>query len=621
MAQMLPQHSFHLLRAARTVAVATVFALWASTVSLVNAQQPPGPQVDQQQIETMAVVNGQPITRQHLANECVRRFGEDVLKAIIKKQLVFNECQRLGIKITEKDVNDEITSRANEFRMSAEHWVNLICSRRNLTPDRLKNDFIWHDVALRRLAAGQIEVTKEEIQHQIDIEYGSKVQVREIVCKDAESANKILSMVTGENAQDFGTIAKDHSINPQSASIRGLLPPIARHVANVQMEQVVFALEPGQVSQPIQVAEDQFVILRCERIFPKLELSEDQMLAVHERLVDRISQNKLADVASELARRLQNNAEIVNVHNDPKLRQPYPGIAAIVNGTQITIRYLAEECIAQFGVAMLSTEINRSLLKQTLADHSMQVTEDDISREIIQAAEGLGYRGKDGEINQQAWLEFVTRGDASKTEFYLEDEVWPTAALKKLVSPSVQVSEEDMTKGFESNYGPRVEALMIVFNDHRTATKVWQMAMADQTEDYFGKLANQYSVDPTSQANFGEVQPIQRHIGMSQLENEAFRLETGEISNVVQVGEQYVVLLCRGRTTPVITNPDDVKEHLHRDIFEKKLKLAMVSYFEKMNSEAQIDNFLEGTSQAGRTARIPNRQAQETQTRLPFKQR
>ena len=92
MAQMLPQHSFHLLRAARTVAVATVFAVWASTVSLVNAQQPPGPQVDQQQIETMAVVNGQPITRQHLANECVRRFGEDVLKAIIKKQLVFNEC-------------------------------------------------------------------------------------------------------------------------------------------------------------------------------------------------------------------------------------------------------------------------------------------------------------------------------------------------------------------------------------------------------------------------------------------------------------------------------------------------------------------------------------------------
>ena len=622
MAQMLPKHSISIVHAARgfATAAAVIFTTLATAIPTALAQQPPGPQLDQQ-IETMAVVNGQPITRQHLANECVRRFGEDVLKAIIKKQLVFNECQRLGIKITEKDINDEITARASEFRMSAEHWINLICGRRNLTPDRLKNDFIWHDVALRRLAADQIQVTKEELQRQIDIEYGSKVQVREIVCKDLESANKILALVSGENAQDFGTIAKDHSINPQSASIRGLLPPIARHVANPKMEQVVFALELGEVSEPIQVAEDQFVILKCERIFPKLELSEEQMLAVHERLVDQITQNKLSEVAAELARRLQNDAEIVNVHNDPELRQQYPGVAAIVNGIQVTKRYLAEECIAQFGIAMLSTEINRTLLKQTLAENSMQVSEEDISQEIMQAAEGLGYRGKDGEINQQAWLEFVTRGDTSKTVFYLEDQVWPSAALKKLVTPSVKVSEEDMKKGFESNYGPRVEALMIVFNEHRTATKVWQMAMADQSEDYFGKLANQYSVDPTSQANFGEVQPIQRHIGMSQLENEAFRLTKGEISNVVQVGEQYVVLMCRGRTTPVIDNPDDVKEHLHRDIFEKKLKIAMGKYFENMNNEAQIDNFLVGTSQAGRSARLPNRQAEATHTRLPFKQR
>ena len=620
MAQMLPKNVSQLLPKARVITGGAILLVLALTSLQAQAQQQTTPPSDQQ-IDTMAVINGQPISRQHLANECVRRFGEDVLKSIIKKQLVYNECQRQGIKITEKDINDEITARASEFKMAADHWVNLICGRRNLTPDRLKNDFIWHDVALRRLAAGKLEVTQEELQRQIDIEYGSKVQVREIVCRDLESANQIMSMVTGENAQDFGTIAKDHSINPQSASVRGLLPPISRHVANEKMEQVVFSLEPGQVSQPMQVAENQFVILKCERIYPETKLSDEGLMAVHERLVEQISKVKLASTAHELARTLQNGAEIVNVHNDPALREQYPGIAAIVNGTQVTRRYLAEECIAQFGVVMLSTEINRTILKQTLAENSMQVTDEDISREITEAAEGLGYRNQDGSIDQKAWLEFVTRGDTSKTEFYLEDQVWPSAALKKLVSPTVQVTEEDMRKGFESNYGPRVEALMIVFNDHRTATKVWQMAMAEKSEDYFGKLANQYSVDPTSQANFGEVQPIQRHIGMSQLENEAFRLKKGEISNVVQVNEQYVVLMCRGRTTPKITNPDDVKEHLHRDIFQKKLNIAMGDFFERMTAEAQIDNFLLGTSQAGVGARVADRPAQGTQTRLPFKQR
>ena len=61
-----------------------------------------------QQTQTLAVVNGQPVTRQQLATESLRRFGEEVLESIINKQLVFNECQRLNIKITEKDVNDEI---------------------------------------------------------------------------------------------------------------------------------------------------------------------------------------------------------------------------------------------------------------------------------------------------------------------------------------------------------------------------------------------------------------------------------------------------------------------------------------------------------------------------------
>lgn len=608
-----------------SVAAVMAYATLAGTQSVNGQQQPAGattPQFQQnQKIETLAVVNRQPISRQQIATQSVRRFGEDVLKTIIKKQLVYSECQRLGIQITEKDINDEITSRASQFNMSAEYWINMICTRRNMTPDRLKEDFIWHEVALRRLAADEIEVTPQELQRQVEIEYGEKVQVREIVCKDMASANQALSLLTGENAQRFSSVAKDYSLNPNSAAVGGLLPPVARHVtSNKDLEQIIFSLEPGQISNAIQIAEDQVIILKCERKYPAMELSPEQLTAVHERLVTDISEEKLAAVARELSKRLQGQAKIVNVHNDPKLSVEMPGVAALVNGVRITKGYLAEQCIEQFGISVLAAEINRMILVQALQDNSMQITAEDVNNEILQAAESFGYRNNDGSINKDAWLEFATRGDLEKVDFYIEDEVWPSAALKKIVKDTVQVTQEDMQKGFEANFGPRVEALAMVFNDHRQATKVWQMAKANPTAEYFGQLANQYSVEPASQANFGEVPPIQRHGGRQQLEAEAFSLQPGEISKVVQVGEHYVVLMCRGQTTPRITQIDDVKEQLHRDIHEKKLQIAMMDKLEALTAAAQIDNFLAGTSQAGQQTRTANQNGQSA-PRVPFKSR
>lgn len=599
------------------MSLAIAFIL-ATTAQAQQQQQIPGNIQPDQQMDTLAVVNGRPITRQLVATQTVRRFGADVLRTIIKKQLVFEECNRLGITITEKDINDEITSRASQFNMSASHWVNMICNRRNLTPDRLKNDLIWHDVALRRLAADQIKVSPEDLQRQVAIEYGEKVQLREIVCKDMATAQQVAAMLKGPNAQDFGTVAKNHSINPHSAAARGLLRPVSRFVSpNQEMEQIIFSLQEGQITDPIAVADDQVVILKCERIYPATELNDEQLTIVHDRLVEKISQAKLATAAQQISNQLQGNSTIVNVHNDPQLSVQMPGVAATVNGTQITKRYLSEECIEQFGMVILNLEINRAILMQALETEGRQVSQDDIQREIEDAAAMLGFRKPDGTIDKDAALEFATNGDLSKVDFYLEDVVWPSAALKNLIRDTVQVTQDDMQKGFEANFGPRVEALAIVFTDQRQAARVWQMAMANPNAEYFGKLANQYSTDPASKENFGEVPPIQRHGGRKELEDEAFALQPGEISKVVNVGDRFVVLMCQGRTTPRITEIDAVRDQLHRDIYDKKLRIAMEERLQQLTADAQIDNFLAGTSQAGRSARTANQNG--AAPRVPFR--
>lgn len=580
-----------------------------------NNDQAPGQPLPPagQQIQVVAVVNGQQITRQQLADSCMRRFGEAVLESIINKQLVYNECLARQVVITEKDVNDEIARKAASFGMSADRYMSLICTQRKLTADRYKNDFVWQEMALRRLAEKEIVVSPEELQKQMDFEFGAKVQIREIVCDSRAKAEQLLAEVR-QSPETFGTVAKNHSLNPNSAAVKGLLPPLARNAASPQMEQLVFGMQPGQISDVVE-AGGQFLLIKCERIFPAVQIAPADLPAVHERMIEELSEQKLADAATALFERLQNTVRIVNVYNDPALREQNPGVAAMVNESRINLNDLAEECIARFGSPMLTAEINRLLLQQEVKLNNLQITEEDIRSEISRAAEADGYIKPDGTVMVDEWLAYMTDNDPSVTDSLVADTVWPTCALKKLVSNGVTVTDEDLQKGFEANYGPRVEALAIVFDDQRQALKVWQMAAANPNEDYFGNLANQYSVDPASQANFGQVPPIQRHGGKPELEEEAFSLQAGEISKVIQNGEQYVILLCTGRTTPVVKELAEVREILTKHILDQKTFAAMAERGRQIHDDAQIDNFLEGSSQPGKRAMTAAREAEPTTRR------
>jgi parvulin-like peptidyl-prolyl isomerase len=116
--------------------------------------------------------------------------------------------------------------------------------------------------------------------------------------------------------------------------------------------------------------------------------------------------------------------------------------------------------------------------------------------------------------------------------------------------------------------------------------------------DYFGDLAAEYSIEPSTKSLRGEVPPIRRYGGQPQLEEVAFELQPGELSGIIQLGDKFVILKCEGRTDPVEVNLQDVREVLYQDIYEKKLRMAMTEKFDAIRSQARIDNFLAGTSQA-----------------------
>jgi parvulin-like peptidyl-prolyl isomerase len=549
-----------------------------------------------QRLTVMAVVNGKKITRQQLADECARRYGTDVLESIVNKHLIWRACQAKNIQITDQDVDAEIVHLAKKFGLSPDRWLLLLEQERDLSPEQYRREIVWPTLALRALASSELVVTAEELRQGYEAEYGPRVKARAITVSSRSEAERIRALAVAK-PDDFGRLAKEHS-EDQSASVHGLIPPIRKNMGDENLERVAFSLKAGEVSPVIQVA-NQFVILKCEKRLAETYVAPRFRQDAEQRVRDRLQEQKLRTVSAGIFQRLQEEAKVVNVLNDPDLRKKHPGVAALIDRQPISIQQLAEECLARYGHEVLEGEINRQILIQALDANGQEVTEADIDKEIARAADAYGFLKSDGSPDIDAWLSEVTKAEGATVELYVRDAVWPTVALKKLVTENVEVTDEDIRRGFESNYGPRVEALAIVLTDQRQAQKVWEMARNNPTDQFFGELAHQYSTDAVSRENFGKVPPIRRYGGRPQMEDEAFSLKPGELSGIIVSGENFVILRCLGRTTPVVATLDaETRGELVKDLREKKLRIAMNVEFDRLCGNAHIDNYLAGTFQA-----------------------
>ncbi len=568
----------------------------------------------------VAEVNGEKIRRQHLANECIEHYGHAVLQSLINKHLILQHCKAKGISISSKEVDAEIDRMARRFGLPVDRWLQMLKEERDLNIEQYRRDVIWPTLALRKLAAARLKVTDRELVEAFEQQYGARVKVRMIgirgsltnQTKSAQAAAKA-KRVHAEavaNPEDFGRLAKRESDDPESASVNGWIPPIRKHASEKEIEKVAFSLAPGEVS-PIIKIRDQYIILLCEGTVPAQNIS---LQAARPRIEEMITDRKLRAEAAELFKQLQDAAQVVVVLADEKLKQKYPGVAAMINGRRITLRYLAEECIVRHGKDALGGLVNRRILEQELRRHKVMVTPEAIEAEVLKAAERM-VPPKNGKVDRAGWIRQVTSEDGVTEALYIRDAVWPSVALELMTQASIKVTEEDIRQAYQANYGPRVRALAIVIDDDRTAKKVWQMARKKPGAEYFGKLSQEYSTDGSVRALNGEIAPIQLHGGHPNLENEAFALKEGEMSGIIQSGGKLVILLCTGWTNPQDIKPEAVRNELYNHIHGQKLRAAMRHKFDALQQAASVDNYLDpsashqppkrklGSPAAARTAR------------------
>lgn len=578
-----------------TIAIMLALALAAPVIG----QEKPAPPKNPMEAlpKVVAVVNGQTISRDQLGDACLRRYGSLVLDNLLNKHLILQACSAKGINITQGDVNDEINRVSQKFGLTTKLFLQSLQEERDISPEQYASEIVWPMLALRALAAEKIQVQPDEIERVLQSEYGPKVQVRMIAVAQGDKAQQLYAQATA-NPDQFRRLAKEHSDDAVSASVEGLLPPIRRNSGDDQLELIAFQMRPNEISPVFQIGE-MHVFLQCVRHYAATPPNAQLLPSIQQRIHDQIRDQRLGVAADEIFAKLQESSKVVPVIGNPDLEKQYPGVAGFINGQPVSKDHLASQCIARHGRPILRGEIDRLLLTTALKAANKTIIQPDIDAEIGRAADLAGYIKPDGSPDSAAWLNNIMQEEGVTLELYIEDAVWPSVALKKLVEDSVTVTEEDLQKGFESNFGPRAEVLAIVLSNQRTAQEVFAKARENTSEQSFGELAAQYSVEPVSRSNFGKIPPLRKHGGRPALENVAFELKPGEVSGVVAWGEQFAILYKQGETTPVVKEYAAVREELHKEILEKLLRQAMFEKLDAIKAAAQIDNFLEGTAQAG----------------------
>jgi parvulin-like peptidyl-prolyl isomerase len=543
-------------------------------------------------LKPVAIVNGVDITSDQLATECLARHGGSVLETLVNRRIIEQACQRQGITVSPQDVSGEIDAMARRFSVPRDKWLEMIQQERGITPKQYADDIVWPMLALRTIARGAVEPSAEELQQAFENRFGPAVKARIIACRSRQDAEAVRAKALAA-PEEFGALARQHSVDVGSASANGWVQPIRLHSGDAAFDKAAFTLPEGGISEIVQVA-DQFIVIKCEGHLPPSGATLDE---VRPQLAEELRERKSRQASSEVFKKLQDATTVENVMNDPAKAGSRPGVAALVNSQPVTLEEVKSVCLERYGRDVIEVLVTRTLVEQALKKQQQTVTQADLDAEIARAATQMGFTKADGTADTAAWLDRVTREEKVPMRHYMEDVVWPTVALKKLVG-GVSVSQEDLDKAFAATFGPRAKCRIIVLDSQRRAQEVWQMARQNPAPEHIATLAETYSADPTTRSLRGEVPPIQRWGGQPTLEREAFALKPGELSGVVQVADRFMVIYCEGFTEAAKVSFAEVRNELYDDIFEKKQRIEMGRHFTHLRESAAIDNFVAGTSQS-----------------------
>jgi len=231
--------------------------------------------------KVVAVVNGEEISRDTLADVLIKIYGREGLERIIRRTLVKQEAKKRNATVSEEEIaersdlhiNGKIQQQMQEGGLKDEQDLNRELEKAGMTLEQYRKNI----AKMFKLTKGQIEaellaekiiektvkITDEELHEVFEEQLGEKILARQIVFRTIRDAEKNLERLkTGAN---FEALAKKESIDRNSASREGRMRPFGPQGV---MGKAVANLKNGEISDIVKT-DSGYHIIKLEKRIPR----------------------------------------------------------------------------------------------------------------------------------------------------------------------------------------------------------------------------------------------------------------------------------------------------------------------------------------------------------------
>lgn len=259
-------------------------------------------------------VNGQAITYEELAQECILRDGSSVLEQVINRVLIQQACAESGVVVSDAEVATEIQRISKKFGLPVDQWQKMLQAERGLSPIQYRRDVIWPMLALKKLAGEEVKITAKMMQEAYEDSYGPRIKARMIVLGNVRRATEVWEKAKA-NPDSFEDLARSYSVEPNSKALGGTIPPIRKNAgAHPEIRKAAFKMgKANQVgaicSGPIQVDVGRYVLLKYEGRTDPIDHNKDE---VSKELFADLQEREVQRLVGETFEKLKNAARVDN---------------------------------------------------------------------------------------------------------------------------------------------------------------------------------------------------------------------------------------------------------------------------------------------------------------------
>ena len=298
-------------RAARVAtAVPTLLALAALSTAVARAEVAN---------RIVATIDGEPITAYQLRKYAKEHGGEhtpeaQVLDALVTEKLLEKEVTAQGIAARDEEIDRYIAQIQERNGMDQARFTQALAGQ-GLTPEsyraRVKAEIEKAQLVNREIRQ-RVNVSPEEIRryydaHEADYAIAERVKVRDILfALDAAADDAEIARVRAKaeevrelarKGRDFGELARQFSEGP-GAGKGGELGTFSRGEMEGALDEVVFKLKPGEVSEPVRARGGIHLLRVDERVAsghrPLAEVSDEIRGSLYNDALEERFQNWLS---------------------------------------------------------------------------------------------------------------------------------------------------------------------------------------------------------------------------------------------------------------------------------------------------------------------------------------